>query len=325
MQWISSLIKSLFRRTKVERALDDELNACRAILADGQMNRGADAAEARRQAAVGLGGVEQIKEQVRETMAGRGIRNMAQDIRYAIRQLWWSPGFTIVAALTLSVAIGATTAIFAQLNAVFFKRLPLHNPEELRRIAWNSPKRGFAGGVEDVKPGGDPFPVEFFSYSAFLSIRDGSKSVADLACWQLWSNLPIVLQELGPVETQFVSGNYFKTLGVNVALGRTLTLDDDRPSGKSTVAMVSYALWQRRGGDPGILNQALHANGMTLTVIGVRARRRNRREPKPRLYCASLFLRILQMSRMNCLPFRCWTFPEGPIRCVARYRVRFVS
>jgi predicted permease len=193
------------------------------------------------------------------------------NLRYAIRRLRQSPAFTVIAVLTLALSIGATTAIFAQLNAVFFKSLPLENPEELRRFGWNSNRRAFAGGLEDVKPGDEVFPVEGFSYSAFRRIRDESRSFSDLACWQPWpSAAQIVLQESGPVETQFVSGNYFKTLGVQAVVGRTLTPDDDRDSGTSTVAMVSYAFWQRHfGGDRGVLNRTLHGNGVTLTVIGV--------------------------------------------------------
>src|SRR5687768_7522683 len=107
--------------------------------------------------------------------SGSPFHDLARDIRYALRQLRRSPAFTIVAALTFAMAIGATTAILAQLNAVLFKDVPARNPEELRRLAWNSPRRGFTSNYADVQPGENVQPFEFFSYAAFQAIRDGNR------------------------------------------------------------------------------------------------------------------------------------------------------
>ncbi len=201
------------------------------------------------------------------------MQSFFQDIRYAGRVLVKSPGFTIVAVLTLAVGIGANAAIFSQVDAVFFKMLPVENPEQLRTFAWTSPRPGFIGGT-NVRAGprlaiGETYGT--FSYPAYSMIRDGAASFSDLACWlDIGEQRPIVMEELGFGSVQFVSGNYFRMLGVRALLGRTLAPEDDLLGSVSTVAVVSHRFWQRVfGGDPEVLQQTINLNGTAFAIVGV--------------------------------------------------------
>src|SRR5262245_9967328 len=186
-----------------------------------------------------------------------------------------SPGFTITAILTLAIGIGATTAIFSQVNAIFWRKLPVSHPEQLRTMVWTSPKRGFVGGAQ-VNPG-PKLPVlgetySSYSYPVYKAMRDGTtKSFSDLAMWTDVSDIrPVVMGELGFGSVHFVSGNYFHTLGVNTILGRTIEPEDDQEGSTSAVAVISYRFWQKAfGGEAGVLQRPLSLNGTPFRIIGV--------------------------------------------------------
>lgn len=201
------------------------------------------------------------------------MHTLLQDIRYAIRILRQSPGFTIVAVLTLAIGIGANAAIFSQVNAVLWKTLPVERPEELRQIAWTSARPGFVGGTNSVSAGprlpvGDSYGT--FSYPAYLAMRDGNSSFSDVACWVDVGERRPVVTENSFVTVQFVSGNYFRTLGVRPILGRAIAPEDDLLGSESSVAVLSYRFWQRRfGGDPDVVDQTIDLNGNPFAVVGV--------------------------------------------------------
>ena len=197
-----------------------------------------------------------------------------QDIHYAIRLLGKSPGFTIVAVLTLALGIGANAAIFSQVNAILFKTLPVERPEELRQLAFTSSRPGFAGGPNNLSPGppvstGDSYGT--FSYGAYLAMRDGNTSFSELACWQdVGERRPVVMGDAGFASVQFVSGNYFQALGVRPILGRSIVPEDDELRSPKRVLLLSYPFWQRRfGGDRGVINQTLELNRKSFAIIGV--------------------------------------------------------
>ena len=201
------------------------------------------------------------------------MQTLLQDVRYAVRMLVKSPSFTIVAVVTLAITIGANAAIFSQVNAVFWKSLPVSNPEELRTLAWTSANSGFVGGnnalAGPILEVGQTF--NSFSYPAYVTMRDEVDSFFDLACWlDPGENRPVVFENLGLGTVHFVSGNYFSTLGVPAKLGRTLTPDDDRRGVGSPVAVISSSFWQRAfGGDPHITEQTLNVNGTVFAIVGV--------------------------------------------------------
>ena len=190
---------------------------------------------------------------------------LAQDLRLAARVLLKAPGFALTAIVTLAIGIGASTAIFAQINAVFWQPLPVPHPEQLRLLAWSSRKPTFVA-MPNVAAGphlssGDTYGS--FSYAAYTSMRDGAHDAIDLACWaNLGETRPVVMRDVGFGTVHFVSGNYFDVLGVRPTVGRTLTPEDDVPG--ATAAIISYPFWQRAfGGDPQVTRHSIDLNGTT--------------------------------------------------------------
>src|SRR3954466_4068556 len=186
--------------------------------------------------------------------------NLVQDLRLAGRLLLKAPGFTLTAIVTLAIGIGAGTAIFAQINAVFWQPLQVPHPDQLRLLAWSSRQPAFvampnvAAGPH-FAGGGDTYGS--FSYAASASMRDGARDAIDLACWaDLGETRPVVMRDVGFGTVHFVSGNYFDVLGADAAIGRLLTPADDVPG--TAAAVISYPFWKRTfGADRGALRRTL--------------------------------------------------------------------
>jgi len=182
---------------------------------------------------------------------------LLQDLRYGLRMLRKSPGFTAVAVIILALGIGANTAIFSLVDAFFLRRLPVKSPE---RLVF----------VNQVSPNGrtrDDFP-----YPIFEQFRDHNQSFSGLFAWDD-SNVAVTVDgQPAIVPGDFVSGTYFDVLGVDAMLGRTFTSDDDRPGGKP-VAVISYSYWQRQlAGNPAAIGITIYLGGIPFVVIGVTPR-----------------------------------------------------
>ena len=191
------------------------------------------------------------------------------DLRYAVRQLRRSPTFTTVVILTIAIGIGANTIIFSQINAVMLKMLPVKNPEQLQQLEWTSKDRGFANSIGSStgrqREGNNV--SEYFSYRAFTTLRDGSKSFSDVACY---ASQGVNLGVDGRADwgsAYLVSSNYFQTLGSEALVGRTILPDDDK------VAVLSFPFWQRTfAADVSVLGRSIQINGTPFNVIGVMPR-----------------------------------------------------
>jgi len=186
------------------------------------------------------------------------MRGLLQDVRYALRQLRKSPGFTLVAVLTLALGIGANTGIFTLVNAVLLKSLPVPRPEQLFLV------RHSGRFAENTR----------FSYPVFQNMRSAMPESASLAAMTWPGDFYATLGNNQPemVQGQLVSGNYFQTLETHAALGRLLTPEDDRVVGGSPVAVISYGCWERRfGRDEGVVGHKMVVNGMPFEVVGVAA------------------------------------------------------
>ncbi|HKM89448.1 MAG TPA: ABC transporter permease, partial [Candidatus Acidoferrales bacterium] len=185
-----------------------------------------------------------------------------KDIRFGLRGLAKSPGFTVVAVLTLALGIGANTAIFSLTDQVLLRLLPVRNPQELVVLRSPGPKRGHTNSDGDE--------AASFSYPLYKDLRDHNEAFSGLLA-RFSVPLSVSFQrQTERADGELVSGNYFEVLGVPAALGRTFNQEDDRVAGAHPVAVLSYGYWKRRfGSDPGILNQTLLINGNLMTVVGV--------------------------------------------------------
>jgi putative ABC transport system permease protein len=190
---------------------------------------------------------------------------LLQDLRYALRMLAKSPGFTVVAILTLALGIGANAAIFSVTDQVLLRLLPVQNPEEL--VVLHSP------GPQPGRNWSDGDKGAAWSYPMYKDLRDHNQVFSGLL-----GRFPIQASVSGQGNTELangelVTGNYFETLGVSPALGRVFNSQDETAPGANPVVVLSYGYWERRfGRDPGILNKQLAVNGTSMTVVGVARR-----------------------------------------------------
>lgn len=247
-------LSGLFSREKRDRELARELESHIEMHTEDNLRAGLSPQEARRQAIIKLGGVEPTKERYRRQRGLPLIETILQDLRYGLRRLTRSPGFTTVALLSLALGIGANTAIFSLVNTALLRPLPIERPDELVSLT---------NAVENRA-----FPT--FSYPNYKDIRDRNEVFAGLLAYRF---APLSLSHDGVNERLWgyvVTGNYFEVLGVRAALGRTISPEDDRLPGAHPVTVLSYQSWQQRfGADPAIIGKSLIANGRSYTVIGV--------------------------------------------------------
>jgi predicted permease len=191
------------------------------------------------------------------------MQTLMQDLQHGLRMLGKNPGFTVIAVLTLALGIGANTAIFSLTDQVLLRRLPVERPEEL--VVLHSPGDNSGHTWSDGDDAGS------FSFPKYKDLRDGSSSVFTGLIARFPYRLSVAAQgESERCEGELVSGNYFEVLGVQPALGRVLSPEDETEPGANPVAVLGYGYWTRRfGADPSILNKPLVVDGTSLTVVGV--------------------------------------------------------
>jgi len=183
---------------------------------------------------------------------------MFQDLRFGARMLLKHKGFTLVAALSLALGIGANTAIFSLIDAVLMKMLPVQHPEQLVFLEKS-------GDLSSGKRRSD-LPYDFFE-----RLQRQSETLAGVCTFSNRLPLNVLVGDQGEVaQTQQVSGSFFAVLGVNAIMGRTFTDDDDKVPGGHPVAVISYNYWQRRfARDPAVVGKAISVTGYPFTIIGV--------------------------------------------------------
>jgi predicted permease len=256
---LRGLIHTPARAREADDDFAAELESHVALHVEEGMRAGLSGEEARRQALLKLGGVEQVRQAYRERSTLPWLENLVQDLRYGVRTLRRSPGFAITAVLTLALGIGACTAVFSLVNAVLLRSLPYGEPERL--VYLYTPIPIFH------------LPAEVFSPSNadFLDIERQSHSYADMT---LFGQSVFNLGSSGKASRVLaarVDANFFSTLGALPELGRAIAADDQQP-GNNHVAVISRSLWQSLfAGSPDVLKDSISLDGEPYRVVGVMA------------------------------------------------------
>ncbi len=248
-------LRALRFRSREDAELDEELLSHLEMETEANLRRGMEPGEARRQARLTLGGVEQIKEEVRDARGLGGLEDLGRDIRIAARGLRRSPGLLIGAVLSLGLAIGLNTAVFSFGNWLLLKPLPVPAGNELVH-------------VEISKSGPGPGRA---SYPDYLDFQAHARTLRGLATHAM-NQGTVRLEGSAPVAmpVQLVSGNFFQVLGLRPALGRFFLPEEDHTPGTHPVVVVGHHYWQHTmGGDPGVVGRTIILNREPFTIVGV--------------------------------------------------------
>jgi len=232
-------LRSLFRKEQVSHELDEELNGFLEMAAEEKMKQGMNRKEALRAVRLERGNLEITKEVVRSAGWESVLETYWRDVRLGVRTLLKSPGFTAVVVLTLALGIGANTAIFTLIDAVMLRSLPVASPRQLYRLGDNNSCCVMVGTQE-----GGSFVL--YSYALYENLRDHTPEFSQLAAFEPWTS-DLSVRRNGsaaePYKGEFVSANYFNTLGVRAFAGRILAPPDDSASAPR-VAVMNYHTWQ---------------------------------------------------------------------------------
>jgi predicted permease len=258
-------LKFIFRRGKFQQELQEEMQFHLEMKAQNLRDAGMAPGEAGPAAQRRFGNMLLLRETSREAWGWNLLETILQDLRYGWRQLRRSPGFTLVAVLTLALGIGANTAVFTLVDAVMLKSLPVADPQQLYSL-----------GADDncCQMTGMQGNFTIYSYPLYQYLQEHNPQFSQLAAFQAGAMPVAVRRSRGaeaaqPYRGEFVSGNYFQMFGISAYAGRMLTPADDRSSAPP-VAVMSYRVWQQRyGADPGVIGSRLVINSKVFTLAGI--------------------------------------------------------
>jgi predicted permease len=261
MSWLGRL----FGRKRLDIDLDKELRFHFDTQVADKVRSGIPESEARRITRLEFGGIDQIKEDCRQSRGTMWFEALVQDVQFGLRQLRKSPGFTLIAVVSLTLGIGANTAIFTLLNAILLRPLPVEKPGELLLFG-----DGRAEGSTESVPGGS---TRLFSYAFFHDFREKNTSFSGIAAvdsTHFQTKASIAGAAYQTTNVDLVSGSYFPVLGVPAVLGRTIEESDDSAEGAGPVAVASYTWFQRHfNGDPSALGKVVRIQSHDYTLVGV--------------------------------------------------------
>jgi len=255
MKFLGSIrlrISALFRRSELNAEMDDELASHIQLRADDLERSGLSRAEAERRAHVEFGGQERYKEEIHEASGGGNfVETFFSDVRFSLRVLKKSPGFTIVAIGTLALAIGANALVFAVLNGLILRPLDLPNEKSLY-------------GLENRNGSG------YQSYPDYEDLRDRNSSFQSLAAFGITQAGLDTGKDPAPVWVYETSGNYFDALDIPPYLGRLLHASDERGPNSAPYIVLSYGYWHNHfQDDPGVVGRTVQLNMHPYTILGV--------------------------------------------------------
>jgi predicted permease len=257
---------SFFGRKKRDNDLDEELRTHIDFAIEENIKRGMNTQQARTAALKEFGGMTQTKETYRQQRSLPLLEVFVQDIRYALRQLRKSPGFALTAIITLALGIGANTAIFTLVQGILLRSLPVADPARLYRIGDKTDCCYFDSFQNDD---GD---FDLFSYDLYQHFKQSAPEFEQLAAVQAGGggfSVRYGSSPAKPMRSEYVSGNYFTTLGVGAYLGRPLIESDDK-LGATPVLVLSYQTWQADfAADPHLVGSTVYVQGQPFAVAGI--------------------------------------------------------
>ena len=252
-----SLLRNTTHKDQVDRELNEELSSYVEMLTEEKMKNGMNEQEARRAAMMEVGGVEQVKEEVRASRTGVSLETLIMDVRYGMRSLLKKPGFTITAVVALALGIGANTAIFSVINGVLLRSLSYANPEKIVML-WERNVTGTR--MQNVVS-----PGNFLDWQKQSTSFEHMAAIAD----QRVNLTGGGRGEPEEIKVQLVTEGFFSALGVQPFNGRFF-IPEENKTGNDLVIILSHQLWQNRfGSNPAVVGQQVNISGRLRTVVGV--------------------------------------------------------
>jgi predicted permease len=249
-------IAGFLRKETTDRELAAEMESHLELHIDDNLRAGMNAEEARRQALIKLGGIEQTKEAYRERRGLPMLETFLQDLRFAARMLRKNAGITIIVVLTLALGVGANTAIFGLVNGLLLQRLPVPAAEQIAALV--------------IQTNGSALGALGFSYPQFVEFREQTAPFCEVFGQALGRVNFTADAQTDLLAVSGVSRNYFSTLGLRPALGRLILPGEGEHPGEPAVVVLGYSFWQKRfGGDPGVIGKQVRVEGKPATIVGV--------------------------------------------------------
>ena len=262
MRALLARIKNLFRKSKIDRDLHDELSSHLQLHIEDNLRAGMTPEAARKDALLKLGGLEQTKELVRDRHLLPWLDSLRADTLFGFRQLLKDKITSAAAILSLALAIGACTSAFRLIDAIFLRPLPVASADRLYYLSRSTfDSHGIAQDFDG------------WAYPDFELLRDAAKGQAQLFAVSYEERTDLTYksdQEMEKAHINYVSGDMFSGFGLRPALGRLITLDDDATPGAHHVAVISYDYWTRRfQNDPSVLGKTLRLGKNLFQIVGV--------------------------------------------------------
>jgi len=267
MRWQHKLrlrFRSLFRRSEIERELNDEMQFHVQSQIDENITAGMSPEVAQTAALRSLGGSEQIKEECRDARNVRFIEDFLQDLRFGFRMLWRTPGFSAMAILCLTLGIGANAAVFSWIEGVLLRPFPLVADQDRLVAVMSTKVTGNGNQAAAANEYDDTSWLDWLDFQRRCTLFDGF--IAD----KIMGTTLSVGERAEQVAGSVVSANYFDALGVHPILGRAFQAGEDEGRNAHPVTVISYWMWKQRfGGDRNVIGRVQMLNGLPHTIVGV--------------------------------------------------------
>jgi predicted permease len=258
-------VRMLLQGKKFQNDLDEEMRTHKELREQEYRDRGLSSEAAHSAALRSFGNTTSIKETSFRTWGWSWLEGLLQDLRYGVRSMFRSPALTIVALLSLTLGIGANTAIFSFLDAIMLRSLPVKDPAQLVLSFGGELEYGITDRYGSAT---------LYSYPFFRQLQQRNDVFSDVAAMMSMRNdvhgTIDGREDTEEMHAQLVSGTYFSTLGVQAVIGRTLTDEDDNSEGDHPVVVISHAWWKRGfASDPNVLNRKIKMGTTTFNIVGV--------------------------------------------------------